>query len=251
MGQGLSVVIIKQNQGMVYDTGARYPSGFNMADSVIVPYLRYQHLNQINRLVLSHEDNDHAGALKSLQAALPVDTLISSKTACFAGQYFIWQGLSVRPLWPLERVPLSQRVGNDQSCVLMISDGRFRVLLTGDISQDVERRLVVLYGKALKADLLLAPHHGSNGSSSQVFLNQVSPQWVVFSQGQGNRWSFPRKEVLKRVQKVGAHFLCTSVSGQITFLFEGKVMKSRVFRPYNGDVWYHQSLFGHECLAEP
>ena len=63
IGHGLAVVIEKNNQVFLYDVGASYPSGFNMADAAILPYLKHQGYQAIDGVIISHNDNDHAGGL--------------------------------------------------------------------------------------------------------------------------------------------------------------------------------------------
>ena len=223
VGQGLSVLIQANNKLMVYDVGASYPSGFNMADSVILPYLRAKGIGQIDYVLLSHGDNDHAGSLAQLKAGTEVQHVISNQDLCRAGWAVNWQGLSLKALWPDNPAKYND---NNGSCVIALSDGVNRVLLTGDIHQEVERQLVALYGKALEADVLIAPHHGSNTSSSAALINAVTPNYVVFSQGFRNRWGFPKPKVIERYQTYSkAHLLATSETGQVSFVFDrgGKV----------------------------
>lgn len=70
VGQGLSVVVQTQGKSgrhiLVYDTGPGYPSGFNMGDSVVAPYLRSQGITKVNTLVISHGDKDHSGGIAGL-----------------------------------------------------------------------------------------------------------------------------------------------------------------------------------------
>jgi len=75
VGQGLSILIETQNHHLVYDVGAIYDSGFNMADAVVTPYLQQQQIYQLDALVLSHQDNDHSGAAKRLQQQIQINTL--------------------------------------------------------------------------------------------------------------------------------------------------------------------------------
>ncbi|XPF94179.1 DNA internalization-related competence protein ComEC/Rec2 [Colwellia sp. RE-S-Sl-9] len=205
VGQGLSVVVEKNNKAILYDTGASYPSGFNMAEAVVLPYLKHQGIQTLDKVIISHSDNDHAGGLNKLKSSLNIKEIIASDPKlkgdkkCVEGNDFIWQGLTFSLLWPLNE---ANYVGdeNDHSCVIKVSDGDKSVLLTGDISTRVEKLLVANHQllPALNSDVIIAPHHGSNTSSSQAFIQAVSPRYVVYSAGFMNRWNMPSKLVKKR-----------------------------------------------------
>lgn len=231
VGQGVAVLITRNKKAILYDVGAKYPSGFNMADSVILPVLRSRGIKHVDYVFISHGDNDHAGSLDILKAGMSVDTIATNFDTCQQGMFITWQQLELVALWPDTPQNYSN---NNGSCVLTISDGINKVLLSGDIDKNIEGRLVDELGSELKADILLAPHHGSNTSSSQPFIDMVNPSYVVFSQGFQNRWGFPRSEVVTRYQaKVipeSGHILekqdiqrelfNTSGSGQVSFVLQ-------------------------------
>lgn len=224
VGQGLSVVIEKNNSAIVYDTGANYPSGFNMAEASILPYLKHQGITALDTLIISHSDNDHAGGTSILKDALPIKNIIANdpslqgNSQCKKGDSFIWQALTFSILWPLDS---SQYLGdeNDDSCVVHITDGDNSVLLTGDISKKIEKILLsnTTGSKRLNADIIVAPHHGSKTSSSKDFINAVAPSYVVFSTGFMNRWNMPAKEVKQRYFDQNVSAFNTAEDGMIQF----------------------------------
>lgn len=237
VGQGLSVAIKQGKHLILYDTGAAYPSGFNMADSVILPYLQQQNIGQLEKLIISHSDNDHAGGLSILRNNLVLDQLVANdptlngNAACLRGDDFTWQGLSFRVLWPKE----SKGRKNDHSCVIQISDGKNRVLLTGDISSRVERKLL---GSGIKSDLMIAPHHGSKSSSDVAFLQAVAPQYAIFSAGFLNQWSMPSEEVIQRYQQVGIKTFTTAKSGMITIELDASGIEITQYRRHSWPFWF-------------
>ena len=137
---------------------------------------------------------------------------------------------------------------NDNSCVIKISDGNKSVLLTGDISKVVEQKLVNEHvsqyknKSELKADILIAPHHGSKTSSSQAFIQQVEPQWVVFSAGYKNRWNFPILSVVERYQLLNVEHLTTANTGFIRFNVENQHIDVKTYREDLAAYWYHRHL---------
>ncbi len=219
VGQGLSVVIEKNNKALVYDLGPTYKSGFNTVDHVVLPFLTYRGHQAVDYLVISHADSDHAGAYKKFFASVTAEQtiaplqLIPDATACDA-KNFDWQGLTVEVMWPIKAVSLPTN-SNDSSCVIRVSNGRFSILMPGDISTRVERQLIKHYGQRLQSTVLVAPHHGSNSSSSPAFIATVKPQYVIYSSGFLNRYQFPRAKVVARY--ADAVQLNTADSGQLSF----------------------------------
>ena len=223
VGHGLAILIEKNQHVFLYDTGASYPSGFNMADAAVLPYLKHYGYKAIDTVMISHNDNDHAGSLQQLQANIVINNVIANEqklkpdTHCISGQGFTWQGLVFEVLSPAE----VKGDKNDDSCVITISDGTHRVLLPGDISIKQEKRLLNISGmrNKLRSDVLIAPHHGSKSSSSPRFLAAVSPRFAVFSTGYLNRWQMPSTEILKRYHDVDITTFNTAELGMISFKF--------------------------------
>ena len=235
VGQGLSVVLIKNNQALVYDVGAAYPSGFNMADTVLVPFLRGKGLGQVEALFISHFDNDHSGSLPMLREKIAIKHVYTTNDVCRQGQQLSWQGLTILALWPDEPQLYND---NNGSCVLKITDGSYSVLLPGDIDATIEAKLVSRYASALQSNVLIAPHHGSNTSSSLTFIQKVMPQQVIFSQGFMNRWGFPKEAVVERYQQVSPKMYRTSDHGQVQITIDSGSVDVRTFRQDIYPYWY-------------
>jgi competence protein ComEC len=235
VGQGLSLLIQRGSKAILYDTGAAYPSGFNMANAVILPYLQHIGVAQLDKMIISHSDNDHAGGLAEIQESIVVNELIYNgkqipkNAVCLQGKSFIWQSLHFKMLWPKDIVSKE----NDDSCVLLISDGKRSVLLTGDISKKVEAALLQQYPQ-LNADILIVPHHGSKTSSSDLFITTLKPSVAVVSAGYLNRWHMPVTEVVQRYQQHHIKLLTTAKSGQIIFTMSEQYITQR---SYYRDLW--------------
>src|SRR3546814_20320034 len=93
---------------------------------------------------------------------------------------------------------------NNGSCVLKI-DGPFSVLLPGDIERQAEARLLHEHENELKADVINAPHHGSQNSSIADIVVADPPQVVFFPAGWHTRFHPPRPEVVAHSGGFGAH----------------------------------------------
>lgn len=222
VGQGLSVLLRKQGHAIVYDTGAAYESGFSMANAVVLPILKKSNITYLDKLIISHDDNDHAGGMDIIRDTFPVADFLNSPESCHDGIDFVWRGLQFDVLWPdLEYVEQLQS-DNNLSCVIKISDGRYNVLLAGDIEYPVERLLVDRHRKQqidLSSDFLVVPHHGSKTSSTASFIKAVSPQYSLVSAGFRNRWRMPAQEVVVRYESAGVKVMNTAEVGQISLKF--------------------------------
>lgn len=247
VGQGLAAVLFSGEQTLVYDTGSAY-GNFSHGERTLTPFLRAKGRNQIEMLVISHADKDHAGGAEGLARQFPIEMLISDTEAaatipamahrdCRPGSVKLGS-LEVRVLSPTQMPP--GRVGNDESCVMLISDGKYSVLLPGDIEAATEAALLES-GLKLKAEVLLAPHHGSLTSSSPAFIEAVSPAWVLFAAGAGNRYGFPKPEVLERYRGRGIESLSTSEHGQISLYFNTGV-ETRTYRRDLAPFWYNRAF---------
>jgi competence protein ComEC len=129
---------------------------------------------------------------------------------CSAGQSWQWEGVRFEVLHP----GAVARDGNNSSCVLRI-DGAFSVLLPGDIEAGAEEHLVASRRGALRADVLLAPHHGSRTSSTPAFAAAVRPRVVVHAAGWRHHFRHPRAEVTARYGALGARQYVTGNGGAI------------------------------------
>ncbi len=256
VGQGLAVVVRTAGHTLVYDTGPRFPSGFNTGSAVIAPYLRYGDVTDVDLVMVSHADQDHAGGLPGLSEAIPLRRVMSGEAGelswlagdeeapwpaaepCRAGMGWAWDGVHFRVLHPTAS---SAEEGNDASCVLHVATGGASVLLTGDIEAGVESELVA-GGADLSADVLLAPHHGSDSSSTEPFLRAVAPDWIWFSAGYVNRFGFPSAPVLDRVRALGIATANTASDGAVSLRLParpGRLTPTR-HRPGAARIWRHR-----------
>ena len=233
VGQGLSAVIKTAHHTLLYDTGIKFNENSNSGKSIIIPYLTKMGINKIDVLVISHGDNDHIGGAKSVLSSIKVNQILTSvpnkfsqknTTPCHSGQKWNWDGINFKIISPLKNTNLK---GNEASCVLKITDGKNSILLTGDIERNTEEILIKKYKNSLKSSILVAPHHGSNSSSSKLFIKYINPKYVLFPTGFLNRYHFPQKSVLLRYKKIHATPLNTAISGAITF----KIDKTKISTP--------------------
>lgn len=234
VGQGLSAVVRTAGHVLVYDTGPAFRSGSDSGGEVVIPYLVSQGLPAPDLTVVSHGDSDHAGGLASLRTAYPAMPVLSGAEdrfpgalTCIRGQRWSWDGVDFKVLYPDAAAPSG---GNDASCVLKVSGAGGSALLTGDIMRKSERRLLVLDASGLRSDLLVAPHHGSNSSSSQPFVAATAPEVVLFPVGYRNRWGFPKPEVVARYAEEGAELANSADDGAVRVCFRAGARPALVMR---------------------
>ncbi|MDM8518453.1 DNA internalization-related competence protein ComEC/Rec2 [Anaerolineales bacterium HSG6] len=197
----------------------------------------------LDLLISTHSDMDHLGGLVDLLDRYTVEQVLETDVVGDSALYRAWQTqLETHQLKPTvgqagQVLSLGQGVTatilnpgqasagesapNQHSIVLRLEMGTVSFLLTGDIEQEVEQKL--LWGDApLSATVLKSPHHGSFTSSSEPFLEAVEPRIVVIQVGSDNRFGHPRPEVLERYAARGITVLRTDERGTIELITDGQ-----------------------------
>ncbi|MEW5303596.1 MAG: hypothetical protein WDW36_006273 [Sanguina aurantia] len=229
VGQGLSVVLRTRGHVLVYDTGAKYPSGFDLGESTVLPSMHALGMNRLDLLMISHGDNDHAGGAQAVASAFPDAPRYAGEPSrmpvpmqqCRAGQGWQWDGVAFQVLNPpadpsgTGRAPTKD---NDRSCVLLVEGPGGRLLLTGDISTGGEPQVLAEIGPG-KPPVLVIPHHGSSTSSSAGFINALQPPFALVSAGWHNHFGHPRPDVMARYAAAGVPVSNTADEGAMEIDF--------------------------------
>ncbi|EKT58428.1 DNA internalization-related competence protein ComEC/Rec2 [Providencia sneebia] len=249
VGHGLAVVIQQNNLALLYDTGNRWLNGSN-AQRQIIPYLKYKHITPIG-LILSHDHLDHTGGVPELIKQYPWLNIRSAikknrHIPCYKGQKWQWGKLNFEVLWP---ELLSKVSHNNDSCVILLTDGYYKILLTGDIEKEGEKAITALYKKKLDSDILFAPHHGSNTSSTSLFVRTVSPDVVIVSSARYSAWKIPSQKVYSRYKSNNIKWINTAETGQITIWFKKRNSELTRYRNEIKPRWYHL-WFGDPAFPE-
>jgi competence protein ComEC len=223
VGQGLSVLVRTRRHALLFDTGARYPSGFDLGEAAVVPTLHALGVTHLDALIISHGDNDHAGGAVSVLAAYPATPTWGGEPArgpvamrrCHAGEDWRWDGVDVAMLRPPANAALR---GNDAGCVVLVTGQGGRLLLPADTSSNVEPDIAraVPPGPPL---VLVVPHHGSKTSSSVAYLEALRPRIAVVSTGYLNGYHHPAPSIVVRYAKLGIPLLNTSATGAVSLRF--------------------------------
>ena len=225
VGQGLSVLVITENHALLYDAGPSNPRGLDFGEAAVLPALRGIGLASLDTLVISHGDNDHAGGSAAVRRAFPGLRVVAPEgwagedmSLCRRGAKWQWDGVHFQILHP---PPLFPYLRNESSCVLRIEAGGTVALLPGDIGRHVEQRLVNEQADLLRANLLVAPHHGSSTSSSAAFVAAVDPDVVWIASGADNRFRLPRADAVDRYRRQGADVAGSAESGWMRLRMDG------------------------------
>lgn len=245
VGQGGALLVRTAGHTLLYDAGPRYGADDDAGRRVLLPLLRAQG-EAPDVVVISHRDSDHAGGADAVRAAWPQARWLSSYARdpaerCAAGQSWVWDGVHFELLHPTPDLIRPDGSGalpsNAMSCVLRIHNGRRSAWFSGDLDAERETRLA-LARPDLRADLLVAPHHGSATSSSPALLNTLQPSVVLIQSGYLNRFHHPAPVVLDRYRERGMHWENTPQCGAATWRSD-QPAQVRCERVQERRYWHH------------
>ena len=233
VGQGDAAVLQCGDQTMMIDGGKA------KASSYIYSWLKKNQISYLDVMVATHTDADHIGGLSGALNYAKVGTaycpVTSGTTKTFqsfvrylkkqgksitvpkAGDEFSLGGAQVRILGPTD----PQAEGNNSSIVLKVTFGDTSFLFTGDAEREEEQELLES-GYDLESTVLKVGHHGSDTSTSYLFLRTVNPQYAVISVGADNTYGHPTEAVLSRLRDADVKTCRTDLQGTITAVSDGK-----------------------------
>lgn len=238
VGQGDGILIHGDNGTKVMVDGGS-TSEKQVAKNCIVPYLKAEGIGTIDYSIITHTDKDHiSGILEILEnnnsnririknLVMPdinmkddtYNELIEKAKLKKINILYIKKGdtlslgkTKIKCIYPETTTTASDK--NDYCTVLSVKNKTSKILLTGDISKEIEEKI--------KDDIeenytvLKAAHHGSNYSSSEKFLKKVNPKYSIISVGKNNSYGHPGNETMERLRKQGGVIYRTDEKGGIT-----------------------------------
>lgn len=237
-------------QTMLIDGGGYTDNAlFDIGARVVAPFLWERKILTVDTLVLTHPNSDHLNGLLYIAEHFNVRQVwTNGQSAPTRGYRRFMQiiearktvkptyadlpvevaigGVRVTRLYPvqdfLERSRTDTwRRSNNNSIVLKAALDGVSFLFAGDIMRMAEKELVHLAPNRLASTVLFVPHHGSKSSSSMPFVSAVDPDIAAISAGRNNRFRFPSKTVLKRLETIGCRVYRTDIDGAITFSTRG------------------------------
>ncbi len=233
VGHGLAVVARTRNHALLFDTGTAFGPQADSGNRTIVPYLRATGVAALDTMIVSHDDLDHYGGASSVLQAMPVAQLLTSIPAidplqfeassaqkCIAGQTWEWDGVRFDMLHPTRASYDDASIkDNNRGCVLRIATRHGAALIPADIEARAEQQLLASSRDKLRAQVLIAPHHGSKTSSIPAFVEAVDPRIVIYPVGYRNRFNHPHIDVEERYLRQGSHVYRTDRDGALTLHF--------------------------------
>jgi competence protein ComEC len=251
VGQGNAALIEMPGGRCALIDGGGYSDNeiFDIGEKVIAPFLWHKKIKTIETVILTHYDSDHLNGLIFILKNFNVRQVLANHdpATCFKNKEFnhIVQthqihyppyrgfpkklninGVTLKILYPIENfadlaVNDSWRDSNNNSMVVQVNFDNQSILFPGDIMQKAEEELTDL-NEDLQSTVMVAPHHGSDTSSSPIFLKQVNPEYIIVSAGSQNRFGFPDSDVLQRYEKNGIITYRTDVSGGICISYDNE-----------------------------
>lgn len=250
VGQGDAVLyqMPKGKGNWLIDTGGRRKWGEdfqnssideNYAERNIIPALKALGVNQLQGVIISHNDIDHMGNLRALSETITIHELYINEVTFNSD---LWQ--EIEPALQVQRVvileqgrlyyddhtkikifsisdsllPYSESISNDASLIVELPLGDLKFLTLGDISSFVEERLIEEFPK-MQADILKLAHHGSNTSSSVKLLDYLKPDLALISAGSQNSYGHPHEEIIQRLHTHNIDYLSIHRHGAIQLIY--------------------------------
>jgi competence protein ComEC len=236
-------------------------STFDVGASVLAPLLWRKKIKTVDTLILSHPNSDHLNGLIYIAEHFNVqrvwtnnevrdtfgyrtlmDIIAKENIQIPAFQHLPHKqtihGVELDILYPRvdflkKKVTEKWRNTNNNSLVIRVAIGSVSFLFPGDIMAEAERELVETCGPQLVSTVLMAPHHGSKSSSTDIFLDSVAARVVVISCGWKSRYKFPHFKVLQRYRQRGGQIYRTDIHGAVSFITDGQDLLIKPFRVAN------------------
>ena len=213
-------------------------------------------MRRLDMVILTHPHSDHLNGLIAVLKRYQVGEIYYTGVIHTTGEFFEWLKLIKEKNIPLKIVKEPQDITlssspreivlqliypdsdltqlnvkytnhkegknlNNTSIVFRLVYGNTKFLFTGDIEQEIEEYLIKK-GVALSAQVLKVGHHGSKSSTTELFLNAVSPEDAVISVGANNDYGHPHLRVLKRLERHGIKIFRTDLDGDVKFVSNGR-----------------------------
>jgi competence protein ComEC len=247
VGQGDGVLVQAGDTSHLIDAG-RPEEGPNVVD-----FLRSRGVRKLDGIVVSNPDADHIGGFLDVFDAFEVERVYvsgdpkgtltyntflrgvrdegSKVEEVRAGRRLEWGGVRADVIAP----PTDAEGGlfsetNDNSVAILLTYGTARVLLAGD-AEGREEEYMASGPYTGPLTILKVTHHGSNTSSTQLFLSRFRPKIAVIQCGTDNPYGHPTPETLDRLQEAGARIFRNDEDGDVIVTIKDEEVEVAVTKP--------------------
>ncbi len=246
VGHGQAILLTLPNQKrLLFDAGSA--SFSDIGDKVINPFLRYSGTNKVDYIFISHPHFDHLNGIPEIARNGQSQKIYTSSAAlnkfkdnltmrylkecladynieisAFPAEYNSGSDVAIKQIWPT-RQNLEQNIRtNDTSQVILIEYGNAKILLCGDIEKYSQEQISNLFPD-IKADIVIAPHHGSGRNNLDTFLPAIRPKIIIVSSRQK-----PSNKQLDQLaaSSVKVYYTCTDGAVSIKIDTTGKLASS-------------------------
>lgn len=255
VGQGDGIFIRTSEMNLLVDGGSQQLK--SLGKNRLEPFLKSKGISCLDYIFVTHGDQDHINGIEYLlkESSIKVNNLVFSclseedetvkrlsqiqkkrnGTVRYMEQenFIAQKKLKLRCIYPSVEEEASDK--NDQSLVLLIEYGAFKMLLTGDVEARGEESMIEkqrAFERFAPIDLLKVAHHGSNTSTGKEFLDCIRPKAAIVSYGAGNSYGHPSGKVLERLKKAECSVWETKKGGTIMIRTDGTKIEIKSFLPF-------------------
>ena len=235
VGQGDAAYIKVNDMDILIDSGSK-----SDVDK-LMKQLEEKNIDDFEIVIATHPHEDHIGGMTKVLQTYKVENFYMPKkehsTKVFENMIkeVEKQGLKAKVLKEGVKIDIGEGALletfspiqdsydnlNNYSPIMKLTFGNKSFLFTGDAEKDIEAEVLSKYKDKLDSDVIKFGHHGSSTSSSQSFIEAVSPDYGIISCGVDNSYGHPHKEILKLIQDMNIEAYRTDTQGQITVISDG------------------------------
>ena len=228
VGQGDCIFIeTEHKKKILIDTGGSENSDYDVGEKIVVPYLLDRGKTDIDYIFISHFHEDHAEGILSIIDQLNVSKVIINRQTTETDLYLNLISkidkskiiiIDENDKIEIDGVTFNILLSNEEmdnlnntSVIMKMIYGECSILFTGDAESELE----YLAKNNVKSQILKVAHHGSNTSTTDDFLDKVSPKIALISVGKNNKFGHPKKEIIEKLQNRNIQIYRTDINGEI------------------------------------